>query len=214
VTTRYVAQLFEAMGVDRVVTMDVHNLAAFQNAFRRPTEHLEAAALFVDHVIARLDGGLPVVVSPDAGGVKRADRFRSLLATRLHQDVPMAFLEKYRSSGVVSGEAVVGETTGRVAVIIDDLISSGVTMARAAAACRRQGATGVLAIATHGVFSSAAPDVLADKAFDDVAVTDTVPVDVGRRPGLRRVTVLDSTGLVAEAISRLHTNRSMVDLVG
>ena len=212
VTIRYVAQLFEAVGVDRVVTMDVHNLAAFQNAFRLPTEHLEARGLFVDHVVPVLEDREPIVVSPDAGGVKRADRFRELLAERLAHDVPMAFLEKYRSEGMVSGGAVVGDVTGRVAVIVDDLISSGTTMARAAQACRARGAVGVLALATHGVFAEAAAGVIADPAFDAVIVTDTVGPGRGNGRALERVTVLDSTALVAHAIDRLHTDRSLVDL--
>jgi ribose-phosphate pyrophosphokinase len=213
VTSRYVAQLFEAMGIDRIVTMDVHNLAAFQNAFRRPTEHLEAASLFVDHVVPLLDGTDPVVVSPDAGGVKRADRFRELLARRLGHEVPMAFLEKYRSGGVVTGAAVVGDVSERTALIIDDLISSGTTMARAGRACRAQGSVGVVALATHGVFNEAAAAVVADPVFDVVAVTDTVPVERLDPTVRSRVTVLDSSGLVAAAIDRIHTGGSVVDLL-
>jgi len=74
ITTRYVAQLIEAVGVDRVVTVDVHNLAAFENAFRRPTVHLEARPLFVSHLLPLLRDRKVAVVSPDAGGAKRADR--------------------------------------------------------------------------------------------------------------------------------------------
>jgi ribose-phosphate pyrophosphokinase len=213
VTSRYVAQLFEAVGVDRVVTIDVHNLAAFQNAFRRPAEHLEARSLFVDYVVPALDGGEPVVVSPDAGGVKRADRFRQLLAQRVAHDVPMAFLEKYRSGGVVSGDAVVGDVAGRTALIIDDLVSSGTTMARAARACRERGATGVIALATHGVFTPAAAGVVADPVFDAIVVTDTVSILRLAPPARERVTVLDSTRLVAAAIDRLHRDGSLVELL-
>ena len=213
VTTRYVAQLFEAVGIDRLVTMDVHNLAAFQNAFRRPTEHLEARRLFVDHVVPALDGREPIVVSPDAGGVKRADRFREALVECVGHDVPMAFLEKYRSAGVVSGDAVVGDVSGRIALIVDDLISSGTTMLRAARACRARGAAGVIAMATHAVFSETAAVVVADPAFDALVVTDTVPVAWHDQQARHRVTVLGSTGLVAQAIDRLHTDGSLVDLL-
>ena len=207
------AQLFEAVGIDRLVTMDVHNLAAFQNAFRRPTEHLEARRLFVDHVVPALDGREPIVVSPDAGGVKRADRFREALVECVGHDVPMAFLEKYRSAGVVSGDAVVGDVSGRIALIVDDLISSGTTMLRAARACRARGAAGVIAMATHAVFSETAAVVVADPAFDALVVTDTVPVAWRDQQARHRVTVLGSTGLVAQAIDRLHTDGSLVDLL-
>jgi ribose-phosphate pyrophosphokinase len=213
VTSRYVAQLFEAVGIDRVVTVDVHNLAAFQNAFRKPTEHLEAASLFVDHLAGLLAGREPVVVSPDVGGVKRAERFRELLVHRLGCSVPVAFLEKYRSAGVVSGSAVVGDVSGRTALILDDLVSSGTTMARAGRACRAQGSAGVVALATHGVFNQAANAVVADPVFDAFVVTDTVSANRLDPAVQTRVTVVDSTRLVAEAIDRIHTDGSLVDLL-
>ncbi|HMA13118.1 MAG TPA: ribose-phosphate diphosphokinase, partial [Steroidobacteraceae bacterium] len=134
VSSRYVAQLFEAVGCDRMVTLDVHNLAAYQNAFRIPAEHLEARGLFVAWFAAGLQADEPVVVvSPDAGGVKRADAVRASLAAALGRPIGAAFMEKRRSEGVVSGEAVVGEVGGMTALIVDDLISSGTTLARAAA---------------------------------------------------------------------------------
>ncbi|MBI3915653.1 MAG: ribose-phosphate pyrophosphokinase, partial [Betaproteobacteria bacterium] len=139
VTTRYVARLFEAVETDRVVTLDVHNLAAFENAFRCRIDHLEAQGLFVDYFAPKVGSEEVVVVSPDVGGVKRAEQFRQLLSRRLGREPGSAFLEKYRSSGVVSGEAVVGNVEGRVAIIIDDLISTGGTILRAARACRAKG---------------------------------------------------------------------------
>ncbi len=140
VTTRYVAQLLEAAGVDHVVTLDVHNLAAFENAFRCGKDHLEARPLFVDYLADELAGRAAVVVSPDVGGVKRAEALRLTLSRRTGREAGMAFLEKYRSQEVVSGEAVVGDVQGKVALIIDDLIASGGTLARAARACRKRGA--------------------------------------------------------------------------
>lgn len=124
-----------------MVTLDVHNLAAYQNAFRIPAEHLEARGLFVAWFAARLQDAL----SPDAGGVKRADAFRDSLARALGRPVGSAFMEKRRSEGAVSGEAVVGEVGGMTALIVDDLIGSGTTLARAAAACKALGAARVMA---------------------------------------------------------------------
>ena len=161
VTTRYVACLFEAVGTDCVVTLDVHNLAAFQNAFRCRTENLEANSLFVAHFAPLVRDAEVAVVSPDAGGIKRAEQFRNRLADALQRPVGAAFAEKYRSAGVVSGEALVGDVGGKVAIIIDDLISAGTTIARAAQACRDHGATRVLAAASHGLFAGAANAVLA-----------------------------------------------------
>ncbi|HJV92845.1 MAG TPA: ribose-phosphate diphosphokinase, partial [Azonexus sp.] len=92
VTTRYIARLFEAVGTFRVVAMDVHNVAAFQNAYRCHTDHLEATPLFVKHFTDRLRPGPVAVVSPDAGGVKRAERFRVRLGQALEMELPLAFL--------------------------------------------------------------------------------------------------------------------------
>jgi len=213
IATRYVAQLFEAAGADRVVTMDVHNLAAFQNAFRCRTDHLEAAGLFVGH-FQEMAGEFSVV-SPDAGGVKRADRFRTLLARATGKEIAGAFMEKYRSRGVVSGEAFVGDVAGRIAIVIDDLISTGTTMLRAARACRENGAEAVYAVATHGLFTGEAAASIADPAFDGIVVTNTVP-PFRLSAGLvgTRLTVLDAAPLFAEAIRRMHEGGSLVDLMG
>jgi ribose-phosphate pyrophosphokinase len=214
VSSRYVAQLFEAVGTDRMVTLDVHNLAAYQNAFRIPAEHLEARGLFVAWFAARLQDGELVVVSPDAGGVKRAEAFRESLASALGRPVGAAFMEKHRSAGVVSGEAVVGEIGGRTAIIIDDLISSGTTLARAAAACKALGATRVVAAASHGMFAGSATEVLADPVLDKVLVADSIP-PFRLPPTLlaNKVELLDSAPLFAEAIRRLHAGGSLVDLL-
>ena len=137
VTTRYVAGLFEAVGVDRVVTLEVHNVAAFQNAFRCRTEHLEAHLIFAQHFAAKLGERELAVVSPDVGGIKRADRFREILSRRLGREVSGAFVEKRRSAGIVSGEALVGDVADRTVLLIDDMICGGTTLARAAKACRK-----------------------------------------------------------------------------
>jgi ribose-phosphate pyrophosphokinase len=213
--SRYVAQLFEAVGTDRMVTLDVHNLAAYQNAFRIPAEHLEARGLFVAWFAARLQDEAVVVVSPDAGGVKRADAFRASLARALGRPVGSAFMEKRRSEGVVSGEAVVGDIDGKTAIILDDLVSSGTTLARAAAACQALGAKRVFAAASHGVFAGAAAEVLADPALEKLLVADSIP-PFRLPPAMlgRQVEVLDSAPLFAEAIRRLHSGGSLVELMG
>ena len=108
VTTRYVASLFEAVGTGAVVTLDVHNPAAFENAFRCPTVALTAAPLFVDYVRTLADESM-CVVSPDPGGTKRADVFHEALEAALGRRIGKAFVEKRRSAGVVSGELFVGE---------------------------------------------------------------------------------------------------------
>lgn len=205
VSTRYVACLLESVGVDRVVTLDVHNLAAFQNAFRCRTEHLEARKPFVEQIASGIGEDAVVVVSPDAGGVKRAERFRESLQSRLGRPVGSAFMEKKRSSGVVSGEAVVGDVSGQIAIIVDDLIASGGTIARTVDACTRRGATRCLAVATHGLFAEAAEEHLAIEALERVLITDSVPPFRLRSPEIRaKVEIISIAPLLADAIQRFH----------
>lgn len=215
VTTRYVAQLLEAMGADRVVSVDVHNRTAFDNAFRVPAIHLTARSLFVTSLREALGGRDCVVVSPDIGGVKRASRYRDALQDALDgESVPLAFMEKYRSRGTVSGDRLAGDVGQRVAVLIDDLIASGSTMRRAATACRAAGAERVWAFATHGVFAGAADRELGDAAIERILVTDSVhgfrlPSGAARD----KVTWLSLAPLLADAIRRLASDASLVDLI-
>jgi ribose-phosphate pyrophosphokinase len=213
VTTRYVAQMFEAVGTDRVVSLDVHNPVAFENAFRCPTVMLTATPLFVDYVRALNEERL-CVVSPDPGGAKRAEFFRESLETALGRQIGKGFADKHRSAGVVSGDLFVGDVAGTTALIIDDLISTGNTLLRAANAARRAGATRVLAFVTHGLFMEGAAEVIADPALDRLIVTDAVPAfrlkdDTARQ----KVDVLAVAPLFAEAIERLRRGSALTDLL-
>lgn len=214
VTTRYVAAMFESVGTDRVVTLDVHNLAAYENAFRCGTENLEAAGLFVAHFLPLLAGREVTVVSPDAGGIKRAESFRLRLAAALGRPVAAAFAEKHRSESVVSGELMVGEVAGRCAIIVDDLIAAGTTILRTAAACRRLGAQAVYAAASHGLFVADAPRMLADDALTGLVVTDSVPpFRLPAGPVRDKLVVLPTTHLFAEAIERMQGGASITALL-
>lgn len=139
VTTRYLAKLFESVGTDGIVTLDVHNPAAFENAFRCRTITATAAPLFVDYA-KRLANGPLAVISPDTGGAKRAEVFREALEKARGEPIGKGFAEKHRSSGVVSGDLFVGDVVGATALVIDDLISTGTTLVRAARSARQAGA--------------------------------------------------------------------------
>jgi ribose-phosphate pyrophosphokinase len=205
VTTRYVAQLFEAVGTSRLMTMEVHNLAAFQNAFRCDTDHLTANRLFTDYLKRRVGQEPMAVFSPDPGGVKRADIFREELEQVLGRPIGGGFMEKHRSMGKVSGELLAGDVAGRTVVVIDDLISSGGTMRRVAEACRANGATRVILAATHGVFSKDAGVALASAPFDELLVTDTVTWPELHSAGFAsRLSVIDISAVLAEAIRGSH----------
>lgn len=208
VNSRQLAQLCEAMGVGCVVACEVHSRAAFDNAFRIPTVHLDATALFVGALHGALEGERVCVVSPDAGGLKRAERLRSALETALGRPVGRALMEKRRSGGEVSGDFLAGEVGGHAVVIVDDLISGGTTLARTALASRAHGAKRVLAAITHGPFSAAVAAKLVELPLEEILLTDTAgrcapPVSgPGTQPCALRY--LDCAPLLATAIAHLH----------
>ncbi|PSQ76192.1 MAG: ribose-phosphate pyrophosphokinase [Bacteroidetes bacterium QH_7_62_13] len=212
VTTRYLGSLFAAIGVDRVLSMDVHNLAVFQNSFHTVAEHLEARPLFVQRIANHLEEDNVVVVSPDEGGVKRASRFAGGLGATLGREVPTAFVEKTRDKTEerVSGGRLVGPADGRVAVIVDDLISTGGTITQAAAACANEGAHTVVAAATHGLFSGDAPANISDSPLDALFVTNTVaPFRLEGTAAADRLMVCDAAPRFAAAIRAIHTEASV-----
>jgi ribose-phosphate pyrophosphokinase len=214
VTLRYVAQLFEAVGTDHLIALDAHNLAAFENAFRCPVDHLEAAPLMADELAARV-GAAPVsIVSPDIGGAKRAQRLQELLAARLGREVGFAIIDKRRSGGVVSGgDLVVGPVEGRHAVLVDDLIAAGTTLMRAVQSCRKAGATQVDAYATHGVLLPEARQLLGPGGPDRLVVTDSIlPTRLADAGQSGRLVVLQSSALFGEAIRRIGCGESVVAL--
>lgn len=201
ITTRYVAALFEAVGINRVIGVEVHNVVAFENAFRCQTLHIEFAPLIAAHFAHLLRDQAIVAVSPDAGGAKREERFRQELQCLTGRDVGSAFMEKSRSGGVVSGALLAGDVRGRVAVIVDDLISTGGTLVRAARACRAAGATKVFAAAAHGLFMSGAPELMTEPSIEGIAVANTVPPFRLSPADAARLRILDASDSVAGAIS-------------
>jgi ribose-phosphate pyrophosphokinase len=213
VTTRYVAALFEAVGTDRILTLEVHNPAAFENAFRGRAITLSPAPLFV-MLADRWGEAQLCVLSPDPGGAKRAALFHEALEQRLDRTVGKAFVDKRRSAGVVSGEVLAGEVRDATVLVVDDLISTGGTLARAARAAKGAGAHQVIALASHGLFAQGAEAALSDPALDGIIVTDTAAPFGGLGPAVRgRVEVLSSAPLLAEAIRRLARAEPLTDLL-
>jgi ribose-phosphate pyrophosphokinase len=215
VTTKYVAALFEAAGADTVVTVDVHTIMAFQNAFRCTTVHLDTRKLFAEHLAGQLAEGDLAVVSPDGGGVKRAQLFQEVLQDVAARPVEFGFMEKRRSAGVVSGSLFAGEVSGRTVYIVDDMICGGGTMLRAARACRDHGATAVHAVATHALFGDAITSILTEGALDSVVVSDSaIPFQCPEGDLADRLSVVSIAPLLADAITRLHDGRSIDELLG
>jgi ribose-phosphate pyrophosphokinase len=209
VSTRYVAQLLEAVGVDRVLAMEVHNPAAFDNAFRCETIRLDATAAFVQHFVVDAAGHDYAVATPDIGGAKRARHFQELLQAALGRVVNFAFMDKTRNHGVVSGSLFAGDVAGRRVIIVDDLISSGTTVIRAVEACRKAGAVRVDVAATHASFSAEAVRLFGADKPDSIVVTDSIDLgEVFSAYLTTGLTVLALAAPVAEAIRRLEQCRS------
>jgi len=213
VTTRYVASLFEAVGTDCMVTLEVHNPAAFENAFRCRTVALSGTPLFVDYVKANLTNENLSVISPDAGGMKRAELLRETLEHALGRPLGKGLAEKHRSAGVVSGDLFAGDVIGSTALIVDDLISTGGTLLRTARSARTAGAKRVLAFVTHGLFMTGAAAVLVDPALDQVVISNAVPPFRLEPAQSKKLVILPAAPLLAEAIRRLHEERSLTDLI-
>lgn len=216
VTTRYVAQLFEAVGTDRIVTLDVHSLPAFQNAFRIETIHLDSRKLF-SSIVGELAEDLPVaIVSPDGGGVKRAQLLKEKVEAEFDRVAGFAFLEKRRSRGHVSGDLFAGDVHGAATFILDDMISTGGTLKRASDACRERGASKVYALATHGLLGPKSTQLFDRDGPDQMIVTDSVAnatVFAAANPELP-LRVVSVAPLLADAINHLHTGGSITDIVG
>jgi len=211
VTQRWVAQLFEAVGTAQLLVLEAHNVAAFQNAFRCPTQHLSAQGAFDALVPGWVGDGPVAVASPDPGGVKRALVWRDALAQQLGRPVGFAMIDKRRAGGVLSGgQLVAGDVAGATVLLLDDLIATGHTVVRAATALRAAGARGVIALAAHGLFVAPADALLgaalADGTLDRLVVTDSVPPFrlAPGGPAARRLAVASAVPLFATAIRASH----------
>ncbi len=210
VTTRYVAALFEAVGCDRVVVLDVHNEAAFDNAYRCETVRLEADAVFAATVAASAGKSRVVVASPDSGGVKRAEQFRMKVEALSKGGIEFAFMHKLREHGQLSGDTLVGDVKDAEVLVYDDIIASGSTIMRTVRAARSAGARTVRVFATHPVFTAEAIQLFGDDGPDSVTVSDSVPIR-GQYASLLqgRLRVCSAAPLFAECIRRLHHGESL-----
>lgn len=210
VSLRYVAQLFEAAGTAQLIVLEAHNVAAFQNAFRCPTIHLQAHHAFERRVLELVGNETLAVASPDPGGVKRAQLWRESLERALLRPVGFAMVDKRRSAGMVSSDYLVaGDVAGLTVLLIDDLIASGETMRGAAIALKRAGARAVLACAAHGLFTGVATQALADNSILHLLVTNSVPPF--RLPPAsatrHKLSVVSVVPLLARAIQTCHATR-------
>jgi ribose-phosphate pyrophosphokinase len=207
ISARLIADLFKTAGADRIMTVDLHT-AQIQGFFDGPVDHLFAQNLLAQHVAAAYSNENMVVVSPDSGRTKLAEKWADQLG-----GVPIAFIHKTRDPlkpNEVVANRVVGEIRGRLCVVVDDMVDTGGTIAKAVRQLLDEGAADVVLAATHGVLSTGASQRLAACGAREVIFTNTLPIpDEKRFPGM---TVLSIAPLLARAIEEVFEDGSVTSL--
>jgi len=207
ISARLIADLFKTAGADRIMTVDLHT-AQIMGFFDGPVDHLLAQSLLAQHVAATYIDEPITVVSPDAGRTKLAEKWADQLG-----GTPIAFIHKTRDPlkpNEVVANRVVGEIKGRLCVVIDDMVDTGGTIAKAVGQLLAAGASDVVIAATHGVLSGNAPERLANCGAREVIFTNTLPIDDTKRfPGM---TVLSIAPLLARAIQEVFEDGSVTSL--
>jgi len=205
ITAKLVANMFKTAGAKRLVSVDLHS-GQIQGFFDGPVDHLTAMPVLVDWMANNLSGEL-VVVSPDAGRVKVAERYANLL----HANI--AIVHKRRVRGVkntVEAKDLVGEVEGRTCVLIDDMIDTGGTLCAAAEQLAERGAASVYAAATHGVFSGPAIDRIKNSVLEKVVITNTLPLPPEKQ--IDKIEVLSAAGIIADAIDAVFEDTSVSEI--
>jgi len=201
ITAKLAANLITGAGANRVLAMDLHS-SQIQGYFDIPLDHVYASPVILDYLTSK---GLSdiVVVSPDVGGVARARAFAKKL-----NDAPLAIIDKRRQA---HNEAevmnVIGDVAGKTAVLVDDIIDTAGTISEGGKILKRQGARQVYACATHAVFSPPAVERLSGGIFEEVIVTNTIPISESNR--FPQLTILSVANVIGETIWRIHEDSSV-----
>ena len=206
ISARLMADLFKTAGADRLMAVDLHT-AQIQGFFDGPVDHLFALPILASYVEKKLDVSQVTVVAPDAGRVRVCERWTDRLGC------PLAIIHKRRDPDVANQVRmfeVVGQVAGRTCILVDDMIDTGSTIAKAAEALFEQGADRVIATATHGVLSGPAVDVLKNSKISEIIITNTLPVPQEKR--FDKLTVLSIAPLLARAISEVFSDGSVTSL--
>jgi ribose-phosphate pyrophosphokinase len=207
ITAKLIADMLAAAGVDRVVSVDLHS-GQIQGFFDGPVDHLTAMPVLIEHLRAHA-GDDPVVVAPDAGRVKVAERFSQ------HLSADLAIVHKRHLKGVanaVEARDVVGDVEGRSCVLIDDMIDTAGTIVAAAEILKDKGADEVIACATHGVLSGPAIDRLKNSVLSKVVITNTLPLPEDRR--IDKIEVLSVASIIADALDAVFEDTSVSEIFG
>jgi ribose-phosphate pyrophosphokinase len=204
ITAKLVADALKVAGASRIMSVDLHS-GQIQGFFDGPVDHLSAMPVLVDYLLQNV-GDDVVVVAPDAGRVKVAERFAQ------HLDADLASVYKRRARGKVEALGVMGEVSGRRCVLIDDMIDTAGTIVAAADILSGQGATDVWAMATHGVLSDPATDRLKNSAISRVVITNSLPLPPEKQ--IDKIEVLSVAKIIADAIDAVFEDTTVSGIFG
>jgi ribose-phosphate pyrophosphokinase len=201
ITAKLVANLITQAGANRVLAMDLHS-AQIQGYFDIPMDHVYGSPVILDYLASKNLTDL-VVVSPDVGGVARARAFAKKL-----NDAPLSIIDKRRQAhNVAEVMNVIGDVKGKTAVLVDDMIDTAGTLTEGARLLRQEGASQIYACATHAVFSEPAIERLSSGLFEEVIVTNTIPLP--QQNQFKQLKILSVASLLGEAIWRIHEDSSV-----
>ena len=201
ITAKLVANLITQAGANRVLAMDLHS-AQIQGYFDIPFDHVYGSPVLIEYLASKQLSDI-VVVSPDVGGVARARAFAKKL-----NDAPLAIIDKRRQAhNVAEVMNVIGDVAGKTAVLVDDMIDTGGTISEGAKILRQEGARQVYACATHAVFSPPAIERLSSGLFEEVIVTNSIPIPEKDR--FKQLTMLSIANVLGETIWRIHEDSSV-----
>ena len=210
-----VAKMLEVLGVDRVISIDLH-CGPIQGFFGPsvPVDNLEAQILMVDYLMKKeliKDYNKLIIVSPDSGGVYRAKEFSDLLTKQTGVSIGLTMIVKQRMrANEVSKMELVGDIRDNDCIIIDDIIDTGGTLSLAAKVLKEKGAKNVYAFATHGLFSGKAIENINNSQLDKVIVTNTIPQKKGEK--CEKIEYISVGILIAEVIRRIENNESLSEI--
>lgn len=209
ITAKLVADMFKAAGAKRMVSIDLHS-GQIQGFFNGPVDHLTAMPVLESYIRTHADN--PVIVSPDAGRIKVAERMAQHLTDK---GADLAFIYKRRPKGtanVAEAKEVIGDVKGRLCILTDDMIDSGGTICAAADVLMARGATEVWAMATHGVLSGPAIDRLKNSKIDRIVLTNTLPLPPEKQ--IDKIEVLSIAPLIADALNAVFDDTSVSEIFG
>ena len=207
ISARLVADLYKTAGADRLMSVDLHS-SQEQGFFDGPWDHLWAQPVLVDYIRGRIDASRAAVVSPDAGRIRVAERWANALG-----GTPLAFVHKTRDvtrPNESVANRVVGDVKDRSCILVDDMIDTGGTIAKAVRVVMTAGAKEVIVAATHGVLTGPAVERLSTCGAKEIVVTDTLPIPAAKR--FERLTVLPIAPLLARAIKAVFDDGSVARL--